>query len=123
MLVAVHIAREQKEDLRIKSLLQHQRAIVAPCPPNSRSNLTIDQVRLLVPNFCRNPGLNSAVVPNLSSLFRDVYLPGSSRFSSQALAAIKWYWSRLKWAQQVDPLDSGATWLELYLDATHTIST
>ncbi len=97
-------------------MLRYSRVIVAHPPPGARTALTINKVRLLVPTSCLNPGLDSAAVPNVKFLMRNAHLPGSSRSSSQALTVLKWYWTQLKWAQQVDPLCRVATWFELYLD-------
>ncbi len=82
MLVAIHVSRKQKlkKDARIKSML--------PPPPGARTSLTIEKVRILVPNFCLDPGLNLSALPNLRLLLRDVHLPGSSRSSSKALTVL-----------------------------------
>jgi hypothetical protein len=116
MLVSSHVGRKQKEDLRIKSMLGDQTILRDPCPPRKKDQLTIDQVRLLVSNLYLSSGISSTLVPNLSGLLKHIHLPGFSRTSSQAFTAIKWYWAKLKWPQQVDPLNRGVSWGELYLD-------
>jgi ribonuclease HI len=134
MLVEIHLSRKQKEELRIKALLSSQKILKAPCPPKADNKLSLLQVKAMVPNFCLDPGFPLLSVPNLAGKLSCIHLPGSSRTSSQALSAIKWYWSKLAWPQQVDPLNRGASWVELFLDfscstncrivgSTHTMRT
>ncbi len=109
MLVEIHLWRKQKEELRIKTLLSSQKVLKAQCPPKTDNKLSLLQVKALVPNFCLDPGSPLLSVPRLSGKLSSIHLPGSSRSSSQALSAIKWYWSKLAWPQQVDPLNRGAS--------------
>ena len=116
MLVKIHMLRKQKEEARIKALLTSQKILKAPCPFRVLVNPSLQQIKALVPNFCLDPGFPLSPVPNLTGKLARVHLPGSSRTSSQALAAIKWYWAKLAWPSQVDPLNRGASWVEIYLD-------
>ena len=102
MLVEIHLSRKQKEELRIKALLSSQKILKAPCPPKADNKLSLLQVKAMVPNFCFDPGFPLLSVPNLAGKLACVHLPGSSRTSSQALAAIKWYWSSLsRWTLSI----------------------
>jgi len=115
MLIAIHMARKEKEASLISSRLKTQSVI-----PRGDKVVPLDQpIMFLVrdfPNYCVDPGgelvRNSSVTPLVAKIFH----PPSSRKSFEVLEAVKWYWAELSWPTYPSQFNRGATWIEFTLD-------
>jgi hypothetical protein len=115
MLIAIHIARKEKETSLISSRLRTQSVL-----PRADKVVPLDQpIWFLVrdfPNYCVDPGeelvRNSSITPLVARIFH----PPSSRKSFEVLEAVKWYWAELSWPAYPSQFNRGATWIEFTLD-------
>ncbi len=110
MLVTIHIMRKKLEAARIAGLLAAKRIIALPCgrPPPL---ISMDVVRVLVPNYCFNPG-SSLLRVQSNCAFTEVRFDLRSRRKYRPLEAMKWYSSRLQWPSDSSESNRGASWIE-----------
>ena len=114
MLVSIHILRKKLEEKRIEGLKLSCSVIKLPQGRPTPSP-TLDEVRILIPNYAYSPGSILAGV-SFSRAFDQVIFDLKSKRNNRPLAAMKWYWKQLRWPSDPSPLNRGASWIELYLD-------
>ncbi len=100
MLAAVHLQGKEGEDERISRLLAEKKKVfpfgIAPARVPARF-VFLEQARLLITSYSLFPGSPLAAMLDLEARIRDLSIPTASKSNVNALAAINWYWTQLRW--------------------------